>query len=225
MVDLRAGCPMQGCGVGKDGELGALWRRWTSLRRDVGLLLTHTEQKGEEWKDITTSIEESYSYLASLQAELPDPSTVSFSQKEPQEILTQVEQHQAALEQEQQALFSLGLRLEHALGFSFSQDSISPEPSRKALEKIEESIRSLKERNLLLMAAAEEEQKEREQVQKRIQDVENNLFAILPELEMSSNPGKKQELQENFFSLKSQLKHIMDSLESRYAEIPKQKKW
>ncbi|MED6292719.1 hypothetical protein CHARACLAT_003233 [Characodon lateralis] len=220
MVDLRAGCPMQGCGVGKDGELGALWRRWTSLRRGVGLLLTHTEQKGEEWKDITTSIEESYSYLASLQAELPDSSTVSFSQKEPQEILTQVEQHQAALEQEQQALFSLGIRLEHALGFSFSQDSISPEPTRTALEKIEESIRSLKERNLLLMAAAEEEKKEREQVQKRIQDVENNLFAILPQLEMTSNPGKKQELQENVFSLKSQLKHIMDSLESRYAEIP-----
>ncbi|MEQ2262114.1 hypothetical protein XENORESO_014913, partial [Xenotaenia resolanae] len=220
MVDLRAGCPMQGCGVGKDGEVGALWRHWTSLRQGVGLLLTHTEQKGEEWTDITTSIEESYSYLASLQAELPDSSTVSFSQKEPQEILTQVEQHQAALEQEQQALFSLGLRLEHALGFSFSQGSISPEPTRKALEKIEESIRSLKERNLLLMAAAEEEKKEREQVQKRIQDVKNNLFAILPALEMSSNPGKKQELQDNFFSLKSQLKHIMDSLESRYAEIP-----
>lgn len=54
--ELRAGCPMQGCGVGKDGELGALWRRWVSLRRGVGLLMAHTEQRGEEWKDITTSV-------------------------------------------------------------------------------------------------------------------------------------------------------------------------
>lgn len=54
--DLRAGCPMQGCGVGKDGELGALWRRWVSLRRGVGLLMAHTEQRGEEWKDIATSV-------------------------------------------------------------------------------------------------------------------------------------------------------------------------
>lgn len=54
--DLRAVCPMQGCGVGKDGEVGALWRHWLSLRRDVGLLMARTEQRGEEWKDITTSV-------------------------------------------------------------------------------------------------------------------------------------------------------------------------
>lgn len=54
--ELRAGCPMQGCGVGKDGELGALWRRWVSLRRGIGLLMAHSEQRGEEWKDITTSV-------------------------------------------------------------------------------------------------------------------------------------------------------------------------
>lgn len=54
--ELRAGCPMQGCGVGRDGELAALWRRWVSLRRGVGHLVVHTEQKGEEWKDITTSV-------------------------------------------------------------------------------------------------------------------------------------------------------------------------
>lgn len=54
--ELRAGCPMQGCGVGKDGELGALWRRWVSLRRGVSLLMAHTEQRGEEWKDITASV-------------------------------------------------------------------------------------------------------------------------------------------------------------------------
>lgn len=56
MEELGAGCPMQGCRVGKDGELGALWRRWASLRRAVGLLMAHTEQKGEEWKDITRSV-------------------------------------------------------------------------------------------------------------------------------------------------------------------------
>lgn len=54
--ELRAGCPMQGCGVGKDRELGALWRRWISLRRGVGLLMAHIEQRGSEWKDITTSV-------------------------------------------------------------------------------------------------------------------------------------------------------------------------
>lgn len=56
MVELRAGCPTWGCGVGRDGELFALWRRWTSLRRCAGLLLAHNEQKEEEWKDITTSV-------------------------------------------------------------------------------------------------------------------------------------------------------------------------
>lgn len=54
--ELRAGCPMQGCGVGKDGELGVLWRRWVLLRRGVGLLMAHTQQREEEWKDITTSV-------------------------------------------------------------------------------------------------------------------------------------------------------------------------
>lgn len=47
---------MQGCGVGKDGELGALWRRWVSLRRGVGLLMAHAEQRREEWKDIAASV-------------------------------------------------------------------------------------------------------------------------------------------------------------------------
>lgn len=54
--DLGVGCPVQGCRVRRDGELGALWRRWASLRRAVGLLMMHAEQKGEEWKDITTSV-------------------------------------------------------------------------------------------------------------------------------------------------------------------------
>lgn len=54
--DLRAVCPMQGCGVGKDGEVGALWRHWLSLLCDVGLLMVRIEQRGEEWKDITASV-------------------------------------------------------------------------------------------------------------------------------------------------------------------------
>ena len=56
LEDLRAGCPMQGCGAGKDGELSALWRRWASLCRGVGLLLAHSEQRGAEWTDVTTSV-------------------------------------------------------------------------------------------------------------------------------------------------------------------------
>ena len=62
--DLRVGCPIQGCGFGKDGELGALWRRWVSLRRGVGLLMAHAEQRQEEWKDITTSVSSPNSNLS-----------------------------------------------------------------------------------------------------------------------------------------------------------------
>ncbi|KAM9778675.1 nesprin-2a isoform 1-T4 [Syngnathus typhle] len=51
--ELRERCPMQGCGIGKDGELGAVWRRWVSLRRRVGLLMAQADQRVEEWKDIT----------------------------------------------------------------------------------------------------------------------------------------------------------------------------
>lgn len=56
LEDLRARCPMEGCGVGKDGDLAALWRRWLCLRRGVGLLVVHTQQRGEEWRDVTTSV-------------------------------------------------------------------------------------------------------------------------------------------------------------------------
>ncbi|XP_014859415.1 PREDICTED: nesprin-2-like isoform X6 [Poecilia mexicana] len=213
MVDLRAGCPTQGCGVGKDGEHGALWRGWMSLRRRLGLLLVQTEQKEEEWKDITTSMEESCSCLSGLQAELPDSSTVSFSQEEPQELLAQMEQQQLALS-------SLKRRLEDALGSSSSQDGVLPGSAGKSLEKIQESIWSLKERYLLLMAAAEEEEEERRRAEEEIRDVEKKVFEILPELETSSDPSKTQELQENVISLKTQLKHILDALGSRHAEIP-----
>ncbi|XP_054871829.1 nesprin-2 isoform X5 [Amphiprion ocellaris] len=218
--DLRAACPMHGCGVGKDGELGALWRRWVSSRRGVGLLMAHTEQRGEEWKDITTSMEQCCSFLTSLQAEVPDSSTVSFTQDEPQELLAQAEVYQAGLEQEQQALAFLEHQLEHALSLSTSQDFISPGPIGKTLVKIQENVRSLKERNLLVVAAAQAEEKERQQVQEEIGEVEKHMLAILLALEACSTPNKRQELREDLSTQKTKLKCIMDSVQSRYAEIP-----
>ncbi|XP_069371611.1 nesprin-2a isoform X5 [Paralichthys olivaceus] len=218
--ELRAGCPMQGCGVGKDGELGALWRRWVSLRRGVGLLMVQAEQKQEEWKDITTSIQQCCSFLASLQAEVPDSSTVSFTQEKPQELLARAEIHQAGLEQEQQALASLEHRLEHALSLSNSQHPISPGPVGKTLAKIQENVRSLKERNLLVVAAAQAEENERQHVQDEIEEVEKHVFAILPKLEACSNQRQQQELTEDLSTQTDKLRRIMDGLQSWYTEIP-----
>lgn len=79
--------------------------------------------------------------MASLQADVPDSSTVSFTREYPQELLAQAEMHQAGLEQEQQALASLEHRLEHALSLSSSQDPISPGPVGKTLMKIQENVR------------------------------------------------------------------------------------
>ncbi|XP_029965420.1 nesprin-2-like isoform X2 [Salarias fasciatus] len=218
--ELRAGCPMQGCGVGKDGELGALWRRRMSLRRGVGLLMAHTEQRGEEWKDITASMEQCCSFLASLQADVPDSSAVSFSQDEPQELLAQAEMHQAGLEQEQQALASLEHRLEHALSLSASQEPASPGPVGKTLVKIQENVRSLKERNLLVVAAAQAEERERQHVQEEIGKVEKHVLTILHSLDECSSPSKRQALRRDLLSQRTKLKSIADGLQSRYAEIP-----
>ncbi|XP_054474146.1 nesprin-2-like [Anoplopoma fimbria] len=220
LEELRAGCPVQGCGVGKDGELGALWRRWVSLRRGVGLLMAHTEQRAEEWKDITTSMEQCCSLLASLQSEVPDSSTVSFTQEEPLELLAQAEMHQAGLEQEQQVLASLEHRLEHALSLSSSQEPISPGPVGKTLVKIQENVRSLKERNLLVVTAAQAEDKERQQVQLEIEELERHMFSLLPSLEACSNPCKQQELKKDLSSKKAKLKCIMDAVQSWYAVTP-----
>ncbi|XP_026174095.1 nesprin-2a isoform X2 [Mastacembelus armatus] len=218
--ELRVGCPMQGCGFGKDGELGALWRCWVSLRRGVGLLMAHTEQRGEEWKDITTSMEQCCSFLATLQSEVPDSSTLSFFQEEPQELLAQAEMHQAGLEQEQQALASLEHRLEHALSLSTSQDLISPGPVGKTLVKIQENVRSLKERNLLVVAAVQAEEKEREHVQEQIRTLEKHICTILPTLEACSDPSKQQELKMDLSTQKASLQCVMESLQSRYTGIP-----
>lgn len=54
--ELRAECPMQGCAIGKGGELSALWRCWLCLRRNLGLLMARTQQRAEEWSNITASV-------------------------------------------------------------------------------------------------------------------------------------------------------------------------
>ncbi|KAM8832006.1 nesprin-2a isoform 3-T3 [Spinachia spinachia] len=218
--ELRAGCPAQSCGVGKDGELGALWRRWVSLRRGVGILIAHTEQRGEEWKDITTSMEQSCSFLARLQSEVPDSSTVSFSQEEPLELLAQAEVHRAWLQQEQQVLSSLEHRLEHALGLSRTQEPTSPGPVAKTLVMLQDKVKSLKERNLLLVAAAQAEDKERQQVQVEIAEWEQHMSTLLPSLEACPDLCKQQELRQDLSSQKDQLECITDGVQRRYAEIP-----
>ncbi|XP_062415634.1 nesprin-2-like isoform X4 [Pungitius pungitius] len=218
--ELRAGCPAQSCGVGKEGELGALWRRWVSLRRGVGVLLAHTEQRGEEWKDITTSMEQCCSFLVRLQSEVPDSSAVSFSQKEPLELLAQADMHRALLEQEQQALSSLEHRLEHALGLSGTQEPTSPGPVAETLVRLQDQVKSLKKRNLLVVAAAQAEDKERQQVQVEIAEWEQNMLTLLPSLEACSNPCKQQELRQDLSSQKDKLKCIMDGVQGRYAEVP-----
>lgn len=96
-------------------------------------------------------MEQCCSFLASLQAEVPDFSTVSFTQEEPQELLIQAEMHQAGLEHEQQALASLEHRLEHVLSLSTSQDPISPGPVGKTLVKIQENVRRWEMLNVLFM--------------------------------------------------------------------------
>ncbi|GLD49701.1 nesprin-2-like protein [Lates japonicus] len=195
--ELTAGCPMQGCGVGKDGELGALWRRWVSLRRGLGLLMAHTEQRQEEWKDITTSIEQCCSFLASLQAEVPDSSTVSFTQEKPQELLAQAEMHQAGLEQEQQALASLEHRLEHALSLSSSQDPASPGPVGKTLVKIQENVRrkdlsSQKAKLKSIMDSVQTRYAEiSADISKRLQEVQLSLQRAEVKLIEASNPVRK----------------------------------
>ncbi|TNM94924.1 hypothetical protein fugu_017683 [Takifugu bimaculatus] len=156
--ELRAGCPMQGCGVGKGGELGALWRRWLCLRRGIGLLTAHAQQRANEWRDITASIKESRRCLNTLQADVLDTSTVSFTMVDPQELLGRAEMHQAALQVQQQALASLQHRMEQVLISSTSQEPLSPGPVGKTLAMSRESVVSLKERNLLVLAAAQAEE-------------------------------------------------------------------
>lgn len=207
LEELRAGCPMQGCGAGKDVELGALWRRWASLRRGVGLLSAHTEQRAEEWKDITAS------------DEVPDYSAACVSGEHPQELLAQTELHQAGLEQEQQALASLEHRLEHALGLYHSQDPSSPGPIGKTLLEIKANVRSLKERNQLVVAAAQAEEKERQHVKEELTEL-CRVLGLFPMLEECSSQSQQHELKKELTSHKAKLKDIVDSVHRRYSETP-----
>ncbi|KAJ3606458.1 hypothetical protein NHX12_025979 [Muraenolepis orangiensis] len=142
--DLRAGCPMQGCGAGRDGELSALWRRWASLCRGVGLLLARSEQRRAEWKDIATS------------AEMPgSPAVAAVAQGDSDKTLSWAETHQVGLEQEQPSLASLEHRLEHALSLSGPEDPGSPGPMGQELVKVQQSLRSLTEQNTLAALAGE----------------------------------------------------------------------
>lgn len=86
-------------------------------------------------------MQECCGFLASLQADVPDSTNMSFASEEPRELLAQAEVHQAGLEQEQQALASLEHRLERALGLSSSQDLDSHGPVGKTLVKIQENVR------------------------------------------------------------------------------------
>ncbi|CAM9096806.1 unnamed protein product [Lampetra planeri] len=189
MDELRAGCPTYGCGVGKDGELGALWRRWAALRRGVGLLMARTEQKGEEWRDIATSMEQCCSLLVSLQSEGPDSSSESICQ-EPRELLAQAEVHQVGLEQEQEVLASLEHRLEHVMSLSGSKDPISSGSVGKTLVKLQENIRSLKERNVQVLAAAQEEEERRRA--EELEELERDTVKVVSSLETYWNSSTQQ---------------------------------
>ncbi|XP_028295064.1 nesprin-2a isoform X2 [Gouania willdenowi] len=220
MDDLRMGCLRQSCGAGNNGELGGIWHCWVSLRQAVGLLIVRSEQREEEWKDVTESMEQCCSCLARLEAKVPDLSTICFIQNKPQELLAQAELHQAGLEQEQQTLASIKRRLEHALTLSKSSHPISPGPLARTLLKMQEKITRLKERNMLVVAAAQAEEKEREQTQDEAVQIENHVTDILQELENCSNPNKRQELMKDLLSQKTRLQCNKEKLLSRYGEIP-----
>lgn len=51
---------------------------------------------------------------------------------------------------------------------------------------------SLKERNQLVVAAAQAEERKRQQVQEEICEVEEHILAIVPSLEASSDQCKQQ---------------------------------
>ncbi|XP_061843165.2 nesprin-2a isoform X2 [Nerophis lumbriciformis] len=219
--ELRVRCPIWGCGVGKDGELGALWRRWVSLRHGVGLLMAQTDQRVEEWKDITTSVEQCCSSLSTLQAKVPDSSTGIFTQDEVRKLLAQAEQQQVGLEQERQALASLEHRLEHALSLTTSKEASSlPGPFGETLVKIQENITRLKERNLHVIAVAQMEEKERQQVEEKIGEVEKNILTILSMLDTNMSSQQHQELREDMSAQKTKLKCIVENVRRQYTDIP-----
>ncbi|XP_034018265.1 nesprin-2 isoform X1 [Thalassophryne amazonica] len=217
MEEVRACCPIQGCWVGRDGELAVLWRRWVSLRRGISLHMARAEQRGEEWKDITASLEQSCTFLASLQAEVPDSCTPSFTLEDPCEMMVQAEMHQAVLEEEQQALASLEHRLEHALTSTSSENPISSGYVGKTLAKIQENVRSLTERNLLVMAT---EEAERRRVHDELEEVEQHVVALLSKQDFFPGYPEYMDLRNDLSSQKDKLKCIKDGVQNRYSQIP-----
>ncbi|XP_053737451.1 nesprin-2 isoform X3 [Synchiropus splendidus] len=170
--DLRAPCPMLGCGVGKDGARGVIWRHWMFLRHHVCLLMARMEHQREEWKDIQKSMEQSFSSLSGLQTELADSSNVRLSSEKPQKLLDEAERQQARLESEQRAVASLQHRLEQALHLSTPHD---PGPARLTLQKLQEDVRSLKVKNMLVVAAAEAELKDQRQIEEKLTELERRV--------------------------------------------------
>ncbi|XP_055088094.1 nesprin-2 isoform X2 [Periophthalmus magnuspinnatus] len=218
--ELGDGCPVHGCEVGRAGEVSALWRKWTALRRKVGLLLVHTELKAEEWKNITSSIEQCRTHMASLQTDLPLCSPGGISEGGSPTLLDQAELHQAGLEKERRVLASLEQRLEHALSPSHSQAPTSPGPLGKTLVEIKDSIRSLMESNRKVVETAQLKEKEKQQVIKELTELDNHVSCLSSTLESSSSQSQQQEYKEELSSHKTRLQHIMDRLHSCYSEIP-----
>lgn len=157
--------------------------------------------------------------MAGLQTEVRDSTTVNFTWEDPQALLALAEMHQTGLEQEQQALASLQHRLEHALSLSSSQDFVTPGPIGKMLVKIQDNVRrwdffnihlesnysfmsrmlrryfppySLQEQNLLVVAAAQAEENERQRVQEQMGGIQKRVSVIHPALEACLNPSERQ---------------------------------
>lgn len=49
-------CPEQGCRCSREGAVSALWRQVARLQRCTRNLKTHSNQRADEWSDITKSV-------------------------------------------------------------------------------------------------------------------------------------------------------------------------
>ncbi|CAL8392592.1 unnamed protein product, partial [Gadus morhua 'NCC'] len=227
LEDLRAGCPMQGCRAGKEGELSALWRHWALLCRGVGLLLAHSEQRRAEWGDINTSMEQCGSSLVRHQAELPDSSSTGAPAAQPHanESLSQAKMHPAGLEQGQRSFTSLEHRLQHALSLSGPPDPGSSGPLGQQLEEVQESVKSLTEPNMLVVRPALAEEQVMRRSQEEIREVEDRVEALLLPLESCFNlqqgkMGHVKDARQVLALQRAKLCRVGEELGSRYPEVP-----